>query len=601
MNGNTGVEESSKDGAVEPPTKNTSPKSTNKATAAAVRVDQPIPKENHNEKSEVARSSDHISKAQGEKSPAKASNDASPSKSRSPDVSKSEAKNKSEASPSQSSSPNKKDAETQEKNQAANYEADGGAWETVEVKPRGRRGKGGSKKSPGGQNKTSHNNNSSNNYNGRHHSDHGSVSGSSHHGSSHNGGKSRRQRDRKKRNNNHNNHGNHNNHNHGQQQQNKMVKAASSGSIELYSKQLITQILDVVDDEVARRGGGNGNGLVNGKQQQGGGNTKACEDNKRRSNINNSGNDKRSTASNSKQHLGQHQRNNSGGGQRGGVAASSPANPPTLIPTSSAKSLRDVLVGSVATPLVPTKDNPAKAQASNTANNSAPSGGSNTDQPQTKSSSKVKPGMSYRDMIEPPKQPVPVEPQPEPEPQPQPPKPKLNAWTKKLDVKPDRQPPPRAPAAVAPAATDKPSEKPTAESSLAPGLTPLTGNSSNPSLENRRNAKEEVSKVVLSIATDLEEESHAPSPPLSTLLAGPPASCSASSSVASSLEAPHGSRNRGGKGGEADVGYHLLNVCGQLSEEINTFMNRRALALDVRRRERSAVLSALGDTLGVSY
>lgn len=51
---------------------------------------------------------------------------------------------------------------------------------------------------------------------------------------------------------------------------------------------------------------------------------------------------------------------------------------------------------------------------------------------------------------------------------------------------------------------------------------------------------------------------------------------------------------------EDDVGYHLLNVCSQLSEEISTFMSRRALALDVRRRERSAVLSALGDTLGVS-
>ena len=101
-----------------------------------------------------------------------------------------------------------------------------------------------------------------------------------------------------------------------------------------------------------------------------------------------------------------------------------------------------------------------------------------------------------------------------------------------------------------------------------------------------------------------------PSPPLSTLLQtsallGPAAqfSCSPSSSVASSLEAPHSSRFRHQSSnmmdGE-DVGYHLLNVCGQLSDDINAFMKRRALALDVRRRERSAVLNALGDTLGVS-
>ena len=102
-------------------------------------------------------------------------------------------------------------------------------------------------------------------------------------------------------------------------------------------------------------------------------------------------------------------------------------------------------------------------------------------------------------------------------------------------------------------------------------------------------------------------------PPLSTLL-GPDNPNSANSSVTSSLEAPHSSANRfrsnhqsthqGGHAAttnEDDVGYHLLNVCGQLSDEISTFMCRRALALDIRRKERSAVLGALGNTLGVSF
>jgi hypothetical protein len=88
-------------------------------------------------------------------------------------------------------------------------------------------------------------------------------------------------------------------------------------------------------------------------------------------------------------------------------------------------------------------------------------------------------------------------------------------------------------------------------------------------------------------------------PPLSTLL-GPGTSCSGTSSVASSLEAPHSSRFRHQSiASTEDVGVHLLNVCKQLSEEIDTFMSKRALALDVRRKERSAVLGALQDTLVV--
>ena len=92
-------------------------------------------------------------------------------------------------------------------------------------------------------------------------------------------------------------------------------------------------------------------------------------------------------------------------------------------------------------------------------------------------------------------------------------------------------------------------------------------------------------------------------PPLQTLL-GPGNTNSASSSVASSLEAPHATRHRPHRHGscckEDDVGYHLLNVCEKLSDDMNTFMGRRALALNARRRERGALLVALQETLQVN-
>mmetsp|Transcript_11569 Transcript_11569/g.16990 ORF Transcript_11569/g.16990 Transcript_11569/m.16990 type:complete len:1759 (+) Transcript_11569:317-5593(+) len=102
------------------------------------------------------------------------------------------------------------------------------------------------------------------------------------------------------------------------------------------------------------------------------------------------------------------------------------------------------------------------------------------------------------------------------------------------------------------------------------------------------------SKVTTIAATD-----GSPSPPLSTLL-GPGNSNSASSSVASSLEAPHSLNHRhhhSSCGNENDVGYHLLDVCDRLSRDMNVFMARRALALTARRRERGALLAALQDTV----
>lgn len=89
------------------------------------------------------------------------------------------------------------------------------------------------------------------------------------------------------------------------------------------------------------------------------------------------------------------------------------------------------------------------------------------------------------------------------------------------------------------------------------------------------------------------------SPPLSTLL-GPGNTNSATSSVASSLEAPHTSKHRHHHHhscNENDVGYHLLDVCDRLSRDMNVFMARRSSALSARRQERGALLSALQNTV----
>jgi hypothetical protein len=89
------------------------------------------------------------------------------------------------------------------------------------------------------------------------------------------------------------------------------------------------------------------------------------------------------------------------------------------------------------------------------------------------------------------------------------------------------------------------------------------------------------------------------SPPLPTLLS--PGN-SATSSVASSLEAPHAVHHNhlSYVGNESDVGYHLLRVCDRLTRDIGHFMKRREEALKMRRHERKLVLSALQDSLTVS-
>jgi hypothetical protein len=89
------------------------------------------------------------------------------------------------------------------------------------------------------------------------------------------------------------------------------------------------------------------------------------------------------------------------------------------------------------------------------------------------------------------------------------------------------------------------------------------------------------------------------SPPLPTLLS--PGN-SATSSVASSLEAPHAVHHNhlSCVGNENDVGYHLLRVCDRLTHDMGNFMKRREEALKMRRHERKLVLSALQDSLTVS-
>ena len=94
-----------------------------------------------------------------------------------------------------------------------------------------------------------------------------------------------------------------------------------------------------------------------------------------------------------------------------------------------------------------------------------------------------------------------------------------------------------------------------------------------------------------------------PAPPLPTLLS-PGNANSATSSVASSLDAPHAVHHNhlsSHPGNENDVGYHLLHVCDRLTRDIGQFMKRREQALTIRHRERRLVLGALQDTLSVSF
>lgn len=295
-------------------------------------------------------------------------------------------------------------------------------------------------------------------------------------------------------------------------------------------KDVLTHILDAVDDEVSRRG----------KQ---GAKSVSSDDKRRQSNNSASANSNRN--------------NNE---QRRKVAAA-PVVSALPLPNSSwgqqPRSLRDIVAGIASAP-VKNEVKPA-----------------NNDQSEARPapvepfrSAKIKPGLSYKSVIDTHQQPVVVTP------------------TTTNEAK---------------ASEKKDTAKSRASSAIGTkkGLLSSSVHGTSQSSMNIAYAKETAPKEDLCQSPPSTTEDDRNTPPLSTLL-GPGTSCSATSSVASSLEAPHSSRFRHQSiSSTEDVGVHLLNVCKQLSEEIDTFMSRRSLALDIRRKERSAVLSALQDTVVV--
>ena len=299
-------------------------------------------------------------------------------------------------------------------------------------------------------------------------------------------------------------------------------------------KDVLTQILDAVDNEVNRRA----------KQ---GVKSVSSEDRRRPAN------DKRSVQSNNR---------NSGNDQRRKAAAA----PSTANNAKDPRSLRDIVAGVSASP--------AKTSAK------VPSGAQNKAKPAAEPprGAKIKPGLSYRSVIEPTHQ------------QPAIVSPSITNQSKAASAK----------ASELKVSDVKPKGKSVSETEAknAPPTTPSKKESATPVVETDSKVTSAKEDSCQTPASTTEDDCN--TPPLSTLL-GPGTSCSASSSVASSLEAPHSSRFRHQSISATEaVGVHLLNVCKQMSEEIDTFMSRRSLALDVRRKERSAVLGALQDTLVVS-
>lgn len=97
--------------------------------------------------------------------------------------------------------------------------------------------------------------------------------------------------------------------------------------------------------------------------------------------------------------------------------------------------------------------------------------------------------------------------------------------------------------------------------------------------------------------TSSNHKMHSLAPPLPTLLS-PENANSTTSSVASSLEAPHSRPHHRhhhppSQEDQNAVGYHLLDVCDRLSKDMALFMKSRAQALSFRRIERSVLLGAL--------
>ena len=136
----------------------------------------------------------------------------------------------------------------------------------------------------------------------------------------------------------------------------------------------------------------------------------------------------------------------------------------------------------------------------------------------------------------------------------------------------------------------------------------VSGNTSTEKGTDRSAAIDYASSGDIAVSTSIQQNVEAekketsPTPPLQTL-PWPATANSATSSVASSLEVPHGRHlhhRHSSLPNENDVGYHLLDVCDRLSRDMDVFMGRRAVALIARRQERGALLAALQDTASVS-
>ena len=513
-----------------------------------------------------------------------------------------------ESQPKSSSSNNSATKDTTPTPSNSHDDTDDGAWETVEVKPRGRKAK------------SQVNTNNGNNGNGSNNNNGNSGKG----GNTNNSNRANNNAGRGNDGNNNNSNGNNNNggnndvantsnqsppQNNGQNNNNNnnSRRKKDGRRRKKHNNNNNNQNQQQKTGENVDKGGG-------GKSSSDGSNAKSSSDNnqkqQQRARSSSHHNDKRSASSSGN--------NNNGNNKQQGRRANAPTattsavttNPPPVTSKhQGGKSMRDVLFGTSTTPTAnknSTTASTAAVTAGGKSTDSSPAATSSETKSQA-ATAKVKPGISYKSAIEPTKK------EEEQVPPPNPSNAKPNAWSKvvksnsgaSLSAIGSKPAVDNEASNTVTEGTEKEvaakangnakSERKTESSPAITNSAASTTKVSSGPVSEKKNQKEsnngEQRTAVATADNNNNNNNNNVPPPLDTLL-GPGNSCSASSSVASSLDAPHGSRP------EDDVGYHLLNVCGQLSEEINTFMSRRALALDVRRRERSAVLTALQDTLG---
>jgi hypothetical protein len=503
-------------------------------------------------------------------------------------------------------------------------DADDGTWETVEVKPRGRKAKSQVNNNNGSNNGSSNNNNNNGNNNGKG----GNNTNNNGNRANNNSGRSNNDGNNNSNSNNNNNdvvtsssnnnpsssqnnngQSNNNNNNSRRKKDGRRRKKNNNSNNNNQNQQ---QQQKTVENVIDGKGGGGG------KPAADGGGAKSSSDNNNNNNHKQQHHHQQQRGRSSSHHnekraastSGNHNNgNNKQQGRRSNSATTSVAtNPPPVTSKHNGKSMRDVLLGTSSAAAAANNNKATTASAAggkandSTATTAETKSKNNADQ-QPKSA-KVKPGISYKSAIEP----VKKEQQQQQAAPSNSSKAKPNAWAKVVkstsgvSLSAISNTSAAAGNETSNTATEveekegtvkandnvKTETKDASESSSPKASVPVVSTDTTKPSASEKNEKEIVGGGDEDVAAT--DDNNVP-PPLDTLL-GPGNSCSASSSVASSLDAPHGARP------EDDVGYHLLNVCGQLSEEINTFMSRRSLALAVRRRERSAVLAALQDTLG---